>query len=210
MYDLVSSENIIPLIYNYFIKDQLSRFDELKNPRLIYATELVACTHKYRLRQLYPELTIVFEPSMVIGQLLHIGVEKYLAESGFQIEYSIENKFEINNIEYVLKGRVDAFHPEKKIIVEIKSSRDMSSKPLEHHVHQIQVYLNMLNIDTGILLYITPVNFREYRVEKQALDLRSLVESLVRNEYHPKWNWECRYCVFRKICSYRVVEESGF
>ncbi|MEM0380454.1 MAG: CRISPR-associated protein Cas4 [Desulfurococcaceae archaeon] len=207
MYEIVSSETILPLIYSSHIREQLIRFEELRNNRVIYVTELVSCSHKHRLRQIYPELTISFEPTMITGHLIHIGVEKYLADNGFQTEYPVEKTFEIDNVEYVLKGRVDAYHPEKKIIVEVKSSRNARDKPLEHHVEQLQIYLNLLNVDTGVLLYITPVVFREYRVERKEIDLANLVKSTIRNEHHPRWSWECKYCVFRKICSYRIVEE---
>uniref|UniRef100_A0A7J3PKD1 CRISPR-associated exonuclease Cas4 n=1 Tax=Staphylothermus marinus TaxID=2280 RepID=A0A7J3PKD1_STAMA len=200
------SETILPLIYSSHIREQLTRFEELRNNRVIYVTELVSCSHKHRLRQLYPELTISFEPITVTGHLIHIGVEKYLVENGFQTEYPVKKTFEIDNVEYVLKGKVDAYHPEKRIIVEIKSSRNITNKPLEHHVEQLQIYLNLLNVETGILLYITPVVFREYRVERKDINLANLVKSTIRNENHPRWNWECNYCVFKEICSYRIEQ----
>ncbi len=202
-----SSETIVPLIYKIHISDQLNRLNEIRNPQIIYVTDLVACTHKYKLRRLYPELTIRFEPSALVGEMIHIGVEKYLEREGYTIEYPIEKKYEVDNIEYILKGRVDAFHPEKKIVVEIKSGRDVQNKPLEHHIYQLQIYLNILDVDRGILFYVTPDGFLEYEFKREKMNIKSLIKMLVNDEIHPRWEWECRYCLFRRICSYALREK---
>lgn len=205
--EYVSSEIIVPLIYRKYMKEQLDRLEELRNERIIYVTDLVSCSHKLKLRRLYPELSLRFEPGAVIGNLIHAGLEEILSEEGYQVEYPVERGFEVNGVEYILKGRVDAFHPEKKLVVEIKSSRDTQNKPHEHHVYQLQVYLNLLEVDKGILIYITPDGFLEYSVEREKINIKALIKTLVNDEIHPRWSWECRYCLFRRICSYAYVEK---
>lgn len=197
-----SSEYIIPIIYRKYMDEELKRLDELRNPHVIYVTEIVGCSHKYKLRTIYPELMLRFDPSAILGELVHIGLERYLGDTGFMIEYSIENKYVIDDEEYYLRGRVDAYDPGRKLVVEIKSSRDASNKPFEHHILQLQVYLNMLESDNGILLYITPDGLLEYSIKREKLDLKSLIKMLVRDEVHPKYGWECRYCVYRRMCIY--------
>ncbi|MET1159915.1 MAG: CRISPR-associated protein Cas4 [Thermoprotei archaeon] len=201
-----SSEVIIPILYKHYMKEELERLDEAKDPRVIYVTDLVACTHKFKLRKIYPELTFRFEPAAIIGNLIHEGLGQILVSEGYDIEYSIEEEFEIDGQKYIIKGRVDAYHKDKGIVVEIKSGRDTSNKPLPHHIQQLQVYLNILNANTGILVYITPEGFLEYSINKEKMNIKSMVRALVRDEIHPKWEWECRYCIFRKICSYSLVQ----
>jgi len=201
-----SSEVVVPVIYRYYMEEQVKRINELKDPRIIYVTDLAACSHKLKLRRIYPEITLRFEPGAILGSLIHAGVEKYLAEQGFVVEHSIEEKIKVENEEYTVKGRVDAYDPEKKIVIEIKSSRDTANKPLEHHIFQLQIYLNMLEADKGILVYITPEGFLEYGINREKINLKSLVKTLVRDEVHPRWSWECRYCVFKRLCTYAVVE----
>jgi len=202
-----SSEVVIPILYKAFMTEQLNRLNEIRNERVIYVTDLVACSHKLRLRRLYPELSLRFDPGAVTGNLIHIGVEKYLVENGFQVEYPIEATVEVDGVEYVLKGRVDAYHPDEKIVVEIKSSRETQNKPLEHHIFQLQIYLNLLNAEKGILLYITPEGFLEYSVKKEKVNIKSLVKTLVYDEVHPRWSWECKYCIYRRLCSYATIEK---
>lgn len=202
-----SSEVVIPILYRAFMSEQLNRLEEIRSKNIIYVTDLTACSHKLKLRRLYPELSLRFDPSAITGNLIHIGVEKYLSEQGFSVEYPIEKEVEVEGKKYVLKGRIDAYHPDKNIVVEIKSGRETQNKPLEHHVLQLQIYLNMLNADQGILLYITPEGFLEYSVAREKVNIKSLLKTLVNDEVHPRWSWECKYCVYRRICPYALREK---
>lgn len=206
MNKLRSSEYVLPIIYKAFINEQRERLNELSDEHIIYVTDLVACSHKLKLRQLYPELNLRFDPGAVTGSLIHIGIEKYLKDNGFEVEVPVEKKIEVDNREYILKGRIDAYKPDEKIVVEIKSGRDIQGKPLEHHILQLQIYLNLLDADTGILFYVTPEGFLEFMVNKEKLNIKSLVKTIVRDEIHPRWSWECRYCIYKRICSYVISE----
>jgi CRISPR-associated exonuclease Cas4 len=201
-----SSQKITSIIYKEYMKELMERFEEAKNPKVIFVTDLVACTHKFHLRHIFPELTIKFEPSAIMGDLVHSGLESLLKNYGFEVEYPIETKYKVNDEEYILKGRIDAYHPEEKIVVEIKTSRTAQNLPREHHVYQLQIYLNILDARQGILIYITPDRILEYNIDREKIDVKSLIKMLIEDKVHPKWSWECKYCYFQKICPYKTSE----
>jgi CRISPR-associated exonuclease Cas4 len=198
-----SSYRIIQLIYKAALEDYMEKFEEAKNPNIIYVTDLVACTHKFHMRHAFPELTLKFEPAAIMGDLLHAGLEALLEKEGFQIEVPIEKKISLNGKDYIVKGRLDAYKDDEKLPVEIKSGRSAANLPREHHVLQVQVYLDILNANKGILIYITPDRIIEYDIQRdKSVNVKSLVKALLEDSIHPKWDWECKYCPFQKICPY--------
>ncbi len=201
-----SSHMITRIIYDEYMKDMMEKLEDAKNPYIVFVTDLVACSHKFHLRHEFPELTIKFEPAAIMGELIHSGLEELLKQKGFETEVSIEEKYKINGQEYYLKGRIDAYDPQNKVVVEIKSGRSTQNLPREHHVYQLQIYLNLLKAEKGILIYITPEKILEYSVKKEKIDIKSLMKMLIEDSIHPKWNWECKYCPFQKICPYKVSE----
>jgi len=205
----VSGGRILHILYKKFMSEQTSRLNELTDPSVVYVTDLVSCHHKYHLRKLYPELSISFEPSAVMGNLVHAGVESIILEYGFKPEFQLEKHIELNGRVYVLKGRVDAFNPETREVLEIKSVKNLQGEPYEHHVHQLNIYLNLLDSPKGYLLYISHDKIFEYTVRPFPIDVEGELASLLRDERHPRYAWECRYCPFRKICPYRRAESSS-
>ncbi|MEM4527799.1 MAG: CRISPR-associated protein Cas4 [Desulfurococcaceae archaeon] len=193
---------IVELIYRKLVDEQISRMDEIRDPHIVYVTDLVTCTHKFHLRKSYPELTIIFEPSAVLGTLLHKGLEAFLSEKGFESEVDIESRIVVDGNEYLLKGRVDALNKGKRVVVEIKTARIAKNLPREHHIKQLNIYLNMIGYDRGVLIYFTPNRIVEHPVSREFVDLEHLVREVVYDTRHPRYEWECNYCVFRKLCIY--------
>jgi len=198
---------ITEALYRRVVGEQVEKMSELRNTDIIYVTDLVACSHKYHLRRKYPELTISFEPSSVLGILLHKGLEEVLMSEGYEVEKSIETYVEIGSKRYIIKGRLDAYNPNTRVVVEIKSSRSSKDLPRGHHVEQLNIYLNMLNAESGILVYITPDKIVEYSIQREKIDLKNLVKNVVDDIVHPRYSWECNYCIFKKICTYYVEEQ---
>ncbi len=206
-YSIGPSHRIISIIYRDRIKEQMERLEELRDPHIIYVTDLISCSHKYLLRRSFPELTIHFEPITVFGELIHRGLEAYLSDKGYVVEKPIEKTYTIDDEKYILKGRVDAYNEEEGIVVEIKSGRGNHNLPREHHILQLQIYLNMLDLDKGILIYITPDRLLEFSIDRTAIDIETMLRELVYNSVHPRWQWECKYCIFQRICPYRSPEQ---
>jgi len=202
-----ASTLITELLYRKVVGEQLEKLEEAKQPNIIYVTDLVSCSHKYHLRRKYPELTIGFEPSAILGVLLHKGLEDIIGSEGYEVEKSIEKTIEVGSEKYIVKGRVDAYNPESRIVVEVKSSRSTGELPRQHHVEQLNIYLNMLDASQGILIYITPDRILEYSVSREKIELKNMVKNIVNDQTHPRYPWECRYCIFRKICPYYTEEK---
>lgn len=193
---------ITELIYSRIIQEQLKRLNELKSPNIIYVTDLVSCTYKYHLRKKFPELTIVFEPATILGDLTHLGLEKILMEKGIKVEVDVLKYIQIGNEIYLVKGRIDAIDEFRKLIIEVKTSRTSLNLPRDHHVKQLNLYLEITGFNNGILIYITPEKILEYEITRQPINLENEVLDLLNNKHHPRYTWECNYCSYRKICSY--------
>jgi len=46
----------------------------------------------------------------------------------------------------------------------------------------------------------------EYKVVKETIDIDELVRETINDVVHPRWDWECRYCVYSRMCPYRITE----
>ena len=201
---LKASNRILRILYERRLEDFKERLEELKNPRIIYVSDLVACSHKRFFRMNYPELTLRFEPVTLMGELLHVGLEEILKDRGYSVEVSFERDVTVNEELYTLKGRVDAIGEGR--VVEIKTGRPGQILPHPHHVLQLQVYLQLLDVPQGILVYITPDRITEYNVEREEINIEELAKETIEDTKHPRWEWECRYCYYSKMCPFRVEQ----
>ncbi|MEM1695118.1 MAG: CRISPR-associated protein Cas4 [Desulfurococcaceae archaeon] len=195
------------LIYEKVVNEQISRIEELKNPGVVYVTDLVFCTHKFHLKKNYPWLSISFEPSAILGSIAHWGLERVLAEKGLVAELEVQTEVEVQGRKYLLKGRVDAIDVSNRVVIEVKTARSAVNLPKEHHVKQLNIYLNMLKYEKGILVYITPIKLVEYVIETSSLSLEDEIRDLIEDKYHPRYLWECKYCEFSKLCPYYQITE---
>lgn len=191
---------ILKRIYQIKLEEHQQRLAELKNPKVVYVSDLVYCPMKRKFKLLYPELVFDFEPYMVLGDIVHKGLQTYLKDWNFEIEKEVEEKIIIDNEEYILKGRIDAFS--KEFLVEIKSSRSATGIPHEHHLLQLKIYMAMTSVSKGILIYITNDRIVEYPVSLGDFDFGKLVRDFIYATEVPKWDWECRSCPFSKFCPF--------
>lgn len=201
-------EYITGIIYEKIVGEQVGRLEELKDPSVIYVTDLVTCTHKFHLKKAYPWLSITFEPSTVLGNVAHWGLSSILRERGFEVEVEVSQDVEVGGKSYKVKGRVDALDRSNKLVVEIKTARAAIGLPKDHHVKQLNIYLNMLGYEHGVLLYLTPDKLVEYFIEIKHTSLYEEIVNLLEDKYHPRYGWECRYCIFSKLCPY-YIESKG-
>ncbi len=204
----IASSYILRLIYEEQLREFRDRLGEMRDPHVIYVTELVSCSQKRLFRINFPELTLGFEPPMIQGALIHRGLEELLREQGFVTEAPVEQEYVVDGETYKVKGRMDAYEPDKGVVVEIKTGRSAIGTPREHHIDQLQVYMNLVDAKLGILIYVTPDRILEYSFEKRDIVIQELVEETVHNKTHPRWSWECQYCPFNRICIYRNTEKA--
>ncbi len=200
---------VLPLIYRRKEREFADRVSDATREDVVYVTDLVSCSQKRVFRLEMPLLSFRFEPPMLLGDLVHRGLEELLGDEGWVTEMEVVKRFEVDGRVVELRGRVDAALVTDngvEHVVEIKTARSIE-KPLEHHVLQLQVYLNMLGAREGSLVYITPERLLEYTFPRTELDLGLLVAETVRNEARPRFEWECRYCPYRRFCPYARLKE---
>ncbi|BAB67612.1 CRISPR-associated protein Cas4 [Sulfurisphaera tokodaii] len=199
---------------------------EKKDNNTIYVTDLLYCPLKSRLREQFKELTYAeaYTPSTLQGSLIHDSVERILREElNAEVEVPISKEIKIGDQVYTLIGRADAI--KDNAVIEIKTSRNDSGIPRVEHVLQLRIYLNMLNNNPnwdkrlsqngtrfyGILLYITPDRITEFHIEDGISEdeLSELVQDFIYTRITPKHDWECKYCVFAKVCPNKVIINEG-
>ena len=200
---------ILPLLYRAKERSFADRLRESTDPRTVYVTDLVSCSQKRLFRIEMPLASFRFEPPLLLGDLVHLGIERLLEEEGWVTEMEVVKRFRVDGAEYTLRGRVDAALVTGngvEHVLEVKTARSVE-RPLEHHVLQLQVYMALLGARSGTLLYITPDKILEFSVEPRDVDVEALVAETVRNEARPRYDWECRYCPYRRYCPYSRSEE---
>jgi CRISPR-associated protein Cas4 len=195
------SNLLLRKFYEEKLKEHLDRINELKDEKIIYITDLVYCPLKREFRRQYTEISFQFEPYMVLGDMVHKGIQEYLSDMGYEIEKEISKDVEVEGTSFTLKGRMDAFSPNR--IVEIKTARSGSNLPQPHHLMQLRLYLAIAGVAKGTLIYVTPDRYVEHEVNSENIDVQSIVKKHVKKENIPMWEWECRNCIYSKFCPYR-------
>jgi CRISPR-associated exonuclease Cas4 len=202
------------MITEFLLKKKLEeQLSHVKEENTVYVTDLVKCPRKVKYESEYKELAIsqVYAPSAILGDILHLGLENLLKEN-FTAEAEVETQREIQ-VEgrvYKIKGKADAIiknSSDESIIIEIKTSRSDKGLPLIHHKMQLQIYLWLFNTKKGILIYITPDRIAEYEIN-EPLDEATIVrlaEDTITLRNSPRFNWECKYCIFSVICPAKLT-----
>ena len=174
-------------------EEQIKKLME-KQDNEIWVSELVQCKQKSTFaKQFYFLFTI--EPRLILGEIVHRGFLEWLKEEfGYNIEVEVKTEFE----GYVISGRVDAMNSDE--VIEVKYAADVKdNQPYEHHVQQLRIYMWITQAKRGKLLYITPQRILEFEVTTPMRDDEVLM--LIDNWKSPRYEWECKYCSFSRICS---------
>lgn len=196
------SSLLLKRIYNDKLKEYNDRIKEMKDPKIIYVTDLIYCPLKREYRRDYTEMTFQFEPYMLLGDMVHKGVEELLSDLGYEIEKEITVPINVNGEVFLIKGRIDAFSTEN--IVEIKSARTSANIPQQHHLMQLRLYMGLTGVPRGTLIYVTPDRFAEYNVKLDSFNINDVIRSYLNMEKVPQWSWECRHCPFAGFCPFKI------
>ena len=203
---------VIDVLYRVKQSEFTEKLREQSREDLVYVTDLTSCSHKRLMRIRYPLLSFRFEPSMLLGDLVHTGLQRLLTEldPSWRAEVEVSRVYRLNGVSYELRGRADLVRYRDGVpetVVEIKTGRDLQDNaPREHHVLQLKVYLELLGAREGYLLYVTPDRLVEFRFERGGVDVEALVRETVEDRARPRYDWECRYCPYRRICPYALAD----
>jgi CRISPR-associated exonuclease Cas4 len=199
--------SVLGLLYRRKQDDFKEKIRDMINPSIVYVTDLVMCSHKRIMRRLFPLLSFRFEPALVLGDLVHAGLEKLLGEEGWEAEVEVQKEYIIDGDVYTVKGRADLVKRDEEgnveCVVEIKTGRDLpEGRPHQHHIDQLAIYMELLDARCGLLVYVTPERLLEFNVPRSGFDIRARLEETVRDGARPRFEWECRYCPFRRVCPF--------
>ncbi|MFP3214734.1 MAG: PD-(D/E)XK nuclease family protein [Nitrososphaeria archaeon] len=156
------------------------------------------------------ETLVIFEIGNAIhemvGNMLGVPAEEREVEISLQVENGVE-----------LRGRADIIMVRngETHIIELKSTSHDYAVPKPEHVVQLQIYLEALHVQHGILLYINKTNgkvsgFDIFYDEAKVAEIKKRVLTLhdyIINKILPpaegksKQVWEeCRYCPYKQRC----------
>lgn len=197
-----------------------------RRPGVYYPSYLGYC-----LRKQYYIYTMGEEPTseklavFATGKGIHEAVAEALGASGNVEVEDVERevRLELGN-GIVLSGRVDLIVAKvggRRVVVEVKSTSRLPEAPQEHHAMQLQIYLNALGVEDGVLLYWDKRRgtLASFDVKRDEGELRRAAErALLLHEYLTKGvpppreaiiegrTWECDVCDYRRICKPFLIE----
>jgi CRISPR/Cas system-associated exonuclease Cas4 (RecB family) len=151
---------------------------------------------------------------LIRGIVTHIGVQTFLKDEVADVEKKVEYPIEVDGKQYVLKGSIDVVLKDGTI-VELKTSRRNPGVFYPQHVFQLQLYMFMLNVERGLLVYLTPDDAIEYMITPDGVPgvlvpfqritreyLVQVVHDYLSHRRIAPFN-ECSTCFLRNSCRYR-------
>ncbi len=214
---------MVIIIAEGFVQSLLYAFRKLeeelhpREPGVLWVTDLTRCPMKYEYELRYPELATpaTYDPHFILGDLVHLGLQRLLSlakergltEVEFKSELEASKRLKVDEEEVIIKGRLDLLIEVKgqKVGYEVKYSRADTNIPREHHKLQASLYGWLFGLDDMRLLYITPERIVEFKVETQLADVDVLIlikEHRAKTKI-PRWSWECRYCPLTILCPFK-------
>jgi len=145
--------------------------------------------------------------------------DKFKCECGNKKHFGYE-EVRVNDPEYNFRGNVDAIIKidDEHYVLDYKSMNSFSfkrfTKPYQKHIVQVNIYLWLLGLNKGFLLYenkdnqeirMSPVEKNEKlisQIKTRAKELNALLKSkkLPQRKHDSKSASECRNCLYRGLC----------
>ena len=177
----------------------------------VHVGEVVQCLRKSWFNRKYGDvrnLNHLSDSKCVIlglGLASHFVLEEALRELGYVTEKPVTVEFP-NGLKLI--GTPDAYND--KVVLEVKTVNKIPDYPYEHHILQLNAYLNILNYDSGLIVYICKKDGR-VKIYEIRRDMRKYVQILERAKklyYHiskdippePEPSHLCNYCEWKLYC----------
>jgi len=174
---------------------------------VIHVSEVVCCLRRsYYYRKRFLSISPA-NALKLLGDSLHNAFQEVLRREGYEVEYEVG----IQLPQFKLVGHIDAYHPDKGIVLEFKTTNNIPEQPYETHLKQALIYKELVNARHGYLIYISrndgkvrvfKVNNSNKGIIKWAVErAKQLYESLI-NDDPPSGepNSYCQWCEFRLNC----------
>jgi len=200
------------LFYNIFRKlliENLRPYEEA-----IHVSEVTHCLRKSYYSRKYGDMKTLSHLSdtkcviLGLGVATHLTILRELQNYGFVIEPEVRYLIESGDEKFYLVGRPDAVGEDT--VIELKTVSRIPDAPYEHHVLQLQAYLNMLNYSVGYLVYISKT---DGRIQIFDMNRSESIFKIIKERAVRLWNaikkqelpeaerdYLCRYCEFWSKC----------
>ena len=216
-----------PFDFDKLIENHLARESKPKEAGRYYPSEIGGCMRKvwYSYKQPKPtqiDLIKIFE----VGNIMHHFVAEVMRSEKNQHVQLLESElpFKIQMEGFLVSGRIDDLlllkEDGKKLLVEVKSTGNLSFSegPESSHMMQLQLYMHVLKEHNGLLLYIEKNTLRTksydipYDEQLAAIALQRFVtlhkhitenktpEPEARVSRKEEIGWQCRRCEWREEC----------
>ena len=197
-------EDLLRKILDHSIEKYLKPFigRELRENE-ITVHEFIGCKRKMLLLRNLPELeySISINPRIVLGELIHLGILKILGKRDEKIVYK---DIILNNKRYRFIGMIDAII--NNSIIDFKFTLLPSENlPSEKHVLQVKMYMWLTGLEEGYLLYFTPNEILEYKIDEKLSD--EDIKRLYEHWDSPRYSWECDYCPVKRYCELKYLRK---
>lgn len=196
------------LVYDTFRLRQESFRPKLENE--IWVSWLSECQYKRELSGTHEQ--DIFP--LIRGVLLHMGIQDFLRDQVKEVEKQLEYPIDVDGKRYLIRGSVDVVLNDGTP-VEVKTTKRLYQPFYPQHMFQLLVYMFMMNMDHGLLVYFTEDQIVEYQVNSEGANnmlfpfthidekyLRKAVSDYVNKKRIAPFS-ECSYCVFRNVCDKR-------
>jgi len=172
----------------------------------IHVSEVVGCLRKsYYLRR-----RLVSTPPSVavalLGDSMHSALQEVLRRRGYLTEFEVGLDVE----DFRLVGHIDAYHPEKGVVLEFKTVGKIPEEPYETHLRQAQIYSILVKARHTYIIYISRVDgkVKIFEAPHDRIALKWAVERAktlkkALDTYEPPKREEtplCSNCGFKLIC----------
>jgi CRISPR-associated exonuclease Cas4 len=167
--------------------------------KLLFVHELCECSYKRVMRLRFPEIekAETYNPRFALGQLVEEAL-KHRFQDGEGHNHTRE--LMVDGQCCLISGMIDIIDPETSVPIEVKYQTALQNKPHPHHLLQLKLYLWLLNVKKGELLYISPEGLKSFTVKKPSTDKE--VIKLIKDGKAPRWpEWECYYCPYQQFCN---------
>lgn len=216
--------------FGVLIDNFLKRDFKAKQIGRYYPSEVGGCLRKTwfsykKPKQVDPDLRKIFEA----GNRMHNFVVEVLeSDKNKDVELlDSEIPIKIEEEGFIISGRIDDLIlikiENKKILVEVKSTKYLPEKPREAHIMQLQLYMHATGLYNGALLYIQKdnlksawfdIDYNKELVDKIIERFRLLHQSLINGQIpeaeaksNDNLNWMCKNCNYAEECNRVEAQE---
>lgn len=216
--------------FDKMIENHLWREQFPKKVGRYYPSEIGKCMRKLFYSYKYPQKV---EPKLLkifeLGNILHgFIVDVLKSDKNPEVKLlETELPIKLQEKDFLISGRVDDLllvnASGKKLLVEVKSCKDVSyiDKPQNHHAVQLQLYMHACSVHNGVILYIdkntleTKTFFIEYDESwsRQLIERFRALHGFLTTNNLPKaeakmlddMEWMCRDCEYKGKCEKEEV-----